>query len=404
MTRPVIVNHGGRRDGYQVAVAFAKAGLLKSLVTDMYFDLNLPVLKSLKKFDTLKKRFHDDIPAGKVKTPLTAIFSAGYNQYFKKPDLVSVKDRALATSAFTAAIKHNANFFLYSYTAYEAFVKAKELNLPNQRFLFQMHPAPGYIRQILLNELERYPFAEASVKFESEMRDNGPIQRLTAEPDLADYIFVASSFTKQSLISTGVMENKIVVVPYGVNPLHFPFEPTKASGKIFKLLYVGQLVQRKGIADLFTALKRLNSHAISLTICTRGFFDEALLNAFKGLQIEIKRDVSHDDLLKEFHAADLFIFPSLAEGFGFVILEAMHTGLPVMTTSNTAGQDLIEDGINGFIVPPASPEKLAGRIEHAVLNRDQLKQMGEKAHHSAAQYTWDRFRNNIISNYIERSN
>jgi glycosyltransferase involved in cell wall biosynthesis len=98
------------------------------------------------------------------------------------------------------------------------------------------------------------------------------------------------------------------------------------------------------------------------------------------------------DLMKE---ADLFVFPSLAEGFGLVIGEAMSCGVPVLTTTNTGGPELITDGREGWCVPAHDADALAERIEWAYANRDELYEMGRRARSRAEQWTWADYRRKL---------
>jgi glycosyltransferase involved in cell wall biosynthesis len=96
-------------------------------------------------------------------------------------------------------------------------------------------------------------------------------------------------------------------------------------------------------------------------------------------------------LLREMSEADVFVFPSLFEGFALVILEAMATGLPVITTSNTAGPDLIEDGKEGLIVPAGDVEALQTAMESLLNDPERARAMGRAAHEKAKEYTWERY-------------
>jgi starch synthase len=96
-------------------------------------------------------------------------------------------------------------------------------------------------------------------------------------------------------------------------------------------------------------------------------------------------------LLREMSEADVFVFPSLFEGFALVILEAMAAGLPVITTPNTAGPDLIEDGKEGLIVPAGDVEALRTAMESLLNNPERARAMGRAAHEKAKEYTWERY-------------
>ena len=92
---------------------------------------------------------------------------------------------------------------------------------------------------------------------------------------------------------------------------------------------------------------------------------------------------------------DVFVFPSLFEGFGLVILEAMAQGLPVITTSHTVGPDIIEDGVDGFIVPIRSSEAIAEKLELLAADRPRLEAMREAAIATARRFTWENYRRRL---------
>jgi glycosyltransferase involved in cell wall biosynthesis len=102
------------------------------------------------------------------------------------------------------------------------------------------------------------------------------------------------------------------------------------------------------------------------------------------------------ELLDLMATVDLFVFPSLAEGFGLVIGEAMASGVPVLTTNNTGGPQLITDGNEGWCVSAHEVEPLIERLEWAHRNRDQLFQMGRRARQRAEQWTWADYRRKLI--------
>ncbi len=97
-----------------------------------------------------------------------------------------------------------------------------------------------------------------------------------------------------------------------------------------------------------------------------------------------------------YQAADLFIFPSVAEGFGQVLLESLASGLPILSTTHTAAPDLIQDGQEGFIVQPRHPEVLAEKVEWALTHRSELLAMRTAARSAALRFSWERFRVGIV--------
>ncbi len=125
-----------------------------------------------------------------------------------------------------------------------------------------------------------------------------------------------------------------------------------------------------------------------------------LFRPFAG-QVGIQPDVTHEALVAAYREADLFVFPSVAEGFGQVLLEELACGLPILSTTHTAAPDLIGDGLEGWIVPPARPDLLAERIAWTCTHRDELATMRSLARSRAEEFTWSRFREGIATAFSE---
>ena len=125
VAKQVIINHAGRRDGYQLAAAFSEAGLLHALITDFYINMDSILLKPFRKNTFLNKRYYGLIPSSRVKTPAKAITNSIINHLAKSDALLYKKDEILSNAAYEMALNSDTNLFLYSYTAYEAFSKAR---------------------------------------------------------------------------------------------------------------------------------------------------------------------------------------------------------------------------------------------------------------------------------------
>ena len=95
--------------------------------------------------------------------------------------------------------------------------------------------------------------------------------------------------------------------------------------------------------------------------------------------------------------ADVFVFPSLVEGFGMVLTEAMACGIPIITTPNTAGPDIITDGVEGFIIPVRDVEALKEKLEWCYEHPEELAEMGKAARKKAEQLTWNLYRQRLAS-------
>ncbi|MBV9572935.1 MAG: glycosyltransferase family 4 protein [Acidobacteriales bacterium] len=280
----------------------------------------------------------------------------------------------------------------YSYYGYDAFQSYGQPGV-----LFQLHPHPLSVRRILERELADCPDCAASLRKEWELSlPPKDFERLTAESRMAKYFLVASSFTRQTLIENGAAPEAIRVIPYGVDLARFvPPAPNAGISAPLHLLFVGTINQRKGIKYLLEALRLLGGAPVDLTVCGRVVDDLSLFRPF-GSQVRVRPSVSLPELLGAYHQADIFVFPSVAEGFGQVLLEALASGLPVLSTTHTAAPDLIVEGREGFIVEPRRPDLLASRIEWAIGHRAELGDMKIAARQRAEHFTWARFQTGVV--------
>jgi glycosyltransferase involved in cell wall biosynthesis len=96
----------------------------------------------------------------------------------------------------------------------------------------------------------------------------------------------------------------------------------------------------------------------------------------------------HHEILAEMRRHDVFVFPSLFEGLALVQGEAISQGLPVITTPNSGGTDILRDGVDGFIVPIRDPEAITSRLLQLYQDRALLQQMSDSARERAAELDW----------------
>ena len=215
---------------------------------------------------------------------------------------------------------------------------------------------------------------------------------------MADRIFVASTFTSNTLKDFPGILAPVEVIPYGFPPvsnekrIYQPFN----NGRPLKLLFVGGLSQRKGIADIFEAVKPFGQK-VELTIVGRKTTEDC-----KALNDALKRhrwipSLSHSEILKLMRESDVFVFPSLFEGFGLVITEAMSQGTPVITTERTAGLDIIDHGVNGWLIEAGSTTAIRESIENILLKPDSIKEAGIAAMAKAEERSWEIYGNKLAA-------
>jgi starch synthase len=209
------------------------------------------------------------------------------------------------------------------------------------------------------------------------------------ELGLANVVFVASSFTRRTLEEAAPFRASVVVVPYGAPIISNPGElSVRPAGAPLRVLFVGSLGQRKGLSYLFAARRMLGASIKLTVIGTRPAVACAALDRELGDDVRWISSCPHRQILAEMAEHDVFVFPSLFEGFGLVLLEAMAMGLPIITTPHTAGPDLIEDGREGFIVPIRDAAAIAEKLELLRNDSARLASMREAARVRARTFAW----------------
>ncbi len=260
----------------------------------------------------------------------------------------------------------------------------------------------GYWRagqRIFTEEAERVPAWAATITGRGD--SDAKLARKDEELAGADAVIVASSFTRQTLAEAPDLRAPVYVVPYGaptVPTTEPPAAPTKKGGPL-RVLFVGILGQRKGISYLLEAAASLGPHVELTLLGTKAAADCPALDAAVRAHRWIPT-APHAEVLAEMERQDVLVFPSLFEGFGLVILEAMSRGLPVITTAHTAGPDLIEDGRDGFLVPIRSAAAIAEKLETLHREPARLAAMREAARAKAAAWTWKTYRHLLVERLL----
>jgi glycosyltransferase involved in cell wall biosynthesis len=196
----------------------------------------------------------------------------------------------------------------------------------------------------------------------------------------ADLIVVASEMAKRSFLMEGFEEEKIKVVPYGVNFKRF-HRVDVPKDDCFEVLFVGGLSLRKGAIDLFDAFEAAEIANKRLTIIGRidPQVEAFLQDRLKASSIRCLGHVAHDQLKLHMSRADVMAMPSIEDGFGMVVGEAMACGCPVIVSSNAGAADIVREGENGFVIPIRSPEILREKFEYLAQAPDVQRAMSVNA-------------------------
>lgn len=224
------------------------------------------------------------------------------------------------------------------------------------------------------------------------------ILREKREYDLANAVVVLSTFARQSFLDRNYPEHRLRLLLLGAELSHFrpSFEIVAerrrriVAGEPLRVLYVGTLSARKGSADLLQ---------IARDAWTTGSFQFRIVGPIDPQSARVARALRHfadlvpkqpqDKLVSHYAWADIFIFPTLEDGFPVVLAQAQASALPILTTPNCSGTDLIENDKQGWLSPPREPEAMLARLYECDRNRNHLAAMVETLYSTHTLRDWD---------------
>jgi glycosyltransferase involved in cell wall biosynthesis len=284
------------------------------------------------------------------------------------------------------------------------------------RGLFRIYDAPApehrFSKMILEAERENDAVLDTAYqrhirKPQRELKRDG---RRQSEYTHADLIVTASTVTRDSfaeyfrLRGRDAEVDKLVIVPYGA-PVPDPEGERGGSGNRgpVRLIWAGSFSVRKGARYLIEAWRQISPSSAAATLDVYGTttVPQALLVNLPD-SIRFHGPVSRDELFRAYRGADLLVFPSLCDGFGMVVTEALSRGVPVLTTRRAGAADLIRRGDNGFVIEPGSADELASALEQAIHKRGDLAAMRPAALGTAAKWQWSDYRRELVRKVLEK--
>jgi glycosyltransferase involved in cell wall biosynthesis len=205
------------------------------------------------------------------------------------------------------------------------------------------------------------------------------VARVETEYSLATVIRVASPWARQELVAMGVPADKVVVVPPVIDIDRY--RPTPAARALegpLRLVFVGSVSLGKGFPYLLTAMRRLGASRIRLEVvgATGDPWSRRLFETLaRGLQV----DVAPGDPRPAYARAEALVLPTVHDGFGLVVGEAMACGLPVVTTEQCGASDWVEPGTTGAVVPAGDQDALTDTLAELLRRRRDLAEQGRAA-------------------------
>jgi glycosyltransferase involved in cell wall biosynthesis len=254
------------------------------------------------------------------------------------------------------------------------------------------HPAIYWrmVRELQREEAELHPEWAPTLSALADSEEK--LARKDEELSLADFVVTASTFARDSVARAPGLKAPVRVVPYGASPGVVNPSCRPASRKL-RVFFVGALSQAKGLGYLLDAVARFGPE-IEFTLIGRRISPAipapADLERYRWIP-----SLPHDELLCEMARHDVLVLPSLHEGFGLVMTEAMGAGLVVIATPHTAGPDLIADGVDGFVVPIRSAAAIEEALAHLLRDPERLVAMQKAARRKAQAWSWENYRQRL---------
>lgn len=231
-----------------------------------------------------------------------------------------------------------------------------------------------YQERLMIEESARWGVQEGSF----DDRDTRREEELYA---MADAITVPSTFSARSFVEMGVPREKLHILPYGVRleSFHRTVAPVDIRQR-FEVMFAGEVSLRKGIPYLLEAFQKVRHPNKRLRIMgTIQPTFKPLLARLPQDSVELLGSVPPSTLATIMSSCHVSVLPSVEDGFGLVMGQAMACGCPVLASTHTGAENLFEDGKEGFIVPPRDVPALTDRMQRLVDEPDLQARMSEAA-------------------------
>jgi glycosyltransferase involved in cell wall biosynthesis len=388
-------------------IAYDEAGYLSCFYTSFIDQPNNRLLKFIKLFKYLRpilgRRVFNIITPEKIRTrPLPELLRSISARLFKTGITDAIWE--WAELGFDRWVAQNITascevVHTYEHAALATLKKCRKLNL------FSIYEQPSQYHEffsgIAISQLQLYPELNSSA---SELLINQKARKRNSRRDeelkLASLILCNSTFTKQTLIAGGVLAEKIFIIPLAFPPISTADRPMPVDQPV-RFLYAGNQSLRKGSHLLYEAwrLCKFKENEASLQLIGKMLLPETLRSHLPG-HVTIRSNVPHEELMEFYQSADVFLLPTLADGFGMVVTEAMSQGVPVIASLNSCGPDIINHMVDGWLITPGDVSALVEQMKWCVQNRGQMASFSKAAREKASSWQWPQYRQKLTETIL----
>jgi glycosyltransferase involved in cell wall biosynthesis len=281
----------------------------------------------------------------------------------------------------------------FSGSAEKTFLEAKRLG--KICVLERSCPHIAYQSELLTEESDRLGFFTPFTKPTSLL-----YSKMIREYEMADKILVPSMYSYNSFIKCGINRDKLFHIPLAAEK-QIPLKQNKRNPNKEKTVFltIGGNYIRKGFFYLIEAWNLMNNDSSILII--KGSVPKHIKANLKGNVIVIDKSLNLTELVNLYHRADVFCLPSIDEGFGMVVLEAMSSGLPVILSENVGASDLIENYKEGIITKIRDVNGIANSMKHFTDDPSEIAKFGAKAYKTALNYDIKKYQQRMLKFYCE---
>lgn len=397
MSARVIVSNVAIQHAYETAAALQEKGLLKRLYTTFYSKVQPTALErvvqrilpsSLKK--NASNRNHTRLRDELVESIVLPEAIERINQklrWLNEFDMHTLKFRLFDNFVAQKDLRCDA-FHGFEGCSMLSMKKAKALGA--KIVLDEAMCHVDCIQEVMREEHRRL-----NLPFADYLKENSALTRRKREEyELADLVIVPSEKIRKDFIArTGRDAASVICIPLGVDLQRFSPQPSARQDSIFRVLCVGIVGLRKGIHYLLEAFKQLklpNAELLIISPIEKEFLP--VLEKYSGLYRHIW-SMPNNQLSQYYNDSSVFVLPSVFDSFGFVTLEAMACGVPVIVTENCGLQP--RDGVDGFVVPIRSVEAIKEKLLYFYEQPEKRRQMGESAAQYAKRFSWETYRRRL---------
>lgn len=251
------------------------------------------------------------------------------------------------------------------------------------------------------NELLKAEYNKWGVPYQDI--DPRVVDREIAEYETANLITVPSQFAKTSFVQNGIDEGKVAVLPYGVDlsMFHPVAEPDAHK---FVVAFVGGVNLRKGVQYLLQAFADLRAPGKALQLIGKAdplFVKHLRSSPWWAPEVSLHGHVPQGELKRHLSRADVLVLPSIEDGFGLVVSQALACGCPVITTRNTGAHELIVDGQNGYVVEAGDAAQLKRALERIAEERFSADMRHNAIESVCMPGGWDTYGDHVLAAYIK---